>query len=681
MAKKGQAGKSKDKKKTTHGYEFDDDFVVDESEESEEEEEEEEEGGQDSEVRDQVEDQSEEWGAWAEGGGLDRCTSWASKVYFLASKMYTWFWASKVYFWASKLYNWLWASKSGIKSYLNLSMCRIDGTMEADERHQQVKKFQATGSTIPVFLLTSQVGGLGLTLTAADRVIIVDPNWNPSIDNQSVDRAYRIGQKRDVVVYRLITCGTVEEKIYRKQVFKGGLSRTGTEEGVQFRYFALSDLRDLFTVTEEGLACSQTQSQLHKMHAAQRRESEELTKHLLFLNKQESFAGISDHDLLFSRPSDDVGSTAEEGRRMIHAMQVARTNEPHGSARANNNNNDISSMMQSMLTLGLSTEERRVQQEKKKRAEIEATVIKQTALLASFGPAMPDGGAKMKKKIHEMEQELASPMECHSSERSTDARSAQASASSTHSPVLPPASASYGLANKEASYGLASKEASYGRTSVSSGTTHCTDLTADSPMEHKQHTHPIPPRNLPSPSPTPHHLQSAQLQPTPSPSVHQRRPDDVQPTPTPNQAYGQQEDRLFGSVQPASSVSSHSNRPSISRASVAPVEGGGSTGRPRGLNIAFSRRSGQTPQLHGRAPSPGNSQGGALPRAPTHSQSNTVTLDSDDESFVSAHSSVLLSGKSSGVSVGMTKEGGTPSSQPTYRPAARGGDVVDLTED
>lgn len=51
-------------------------------------------------------------------------------------------------------------------------------------------------------------------------------------------RAYRIGQAKDVVVYRLITCGTVEEKMYRKQVFKGGLARTGTEAGVQFRYFS-----------------------------------------------------------------------------------------------------------------------------------------------------------------------------------------------------------------------------------------------------------------------------------------------------------------------------------------------------------------------------------------------------------------------------------------------------------
>lgn len=65
----------------------------------------------------------------------------------------------------------------------------------------RVSRFQSS-TEHPVFLLTSQVGGLGLTLTAADRVIIVDPAWNPSVDNQSVDRAYRIGQTRDVVVYR-----------------------------------------------------------------------------------------------------------------------------------------------------------------------------------------------------------------------------------------------------------------------------------------------------------------------------------------------------------------------------------------------------------------------------------------------------------------------------------------------
>ena len=107
-----------------------------------------------------------------------------------------------------------------------------------------LQEFQS-GHVAPIFLLTSQVGGLGLTLTKADRVIVVDPAWNPryflllktvwysysienmhdiifwflySTDNQSVDRAYRIGQTKDVIVYRLMTSATVEEKIYRKQV-------------------------------------------------------------------------------------------------------------------------------------------------------------------------------------------------------------------------------------------------------------------------------------------------------------------------------------------------------------------------------------------------------------------------------------------------------------------------------
>ncbi|GFH08860.1 uncharacterized protein HaLaN_03895 [Haematococcus lacustris] len=139
----------------------------------------------------------------------------------------------------------------------------------------------------------AQVGGLGLTLTAANRVVIVDPSWNPSVDNQAVDRAYRIGQTRNVVVYRLITCGTVEEKIYRKQVFKGGLSRAGTEEGAQFRYFTQQQLRDLFQVTSEGLLASDTQRLLHQHHAAQRLSDPDLDQHLHFLTSLEGYTGGS----------------------------------------------------------------------------------------------------------------------------------------------------------------------------------------------------------------------------------------------------------------------------------------------------------------------------------------------------------------------------------------------------
>ena len=98
---------------------------------------------------------------------------------------------------------------------------------------------------------TTQVGGVGLTLTGADRVVIYDPSWNPSIDAQAVDRAYRIGQTNRVVVYRLVSCGTVEEKIYRKQVYKGGLSRAVTQVSALcashrslFRLLLLSEVFD-----------------------------------------------------------------------------------------------------------------------------------------------------------------------------------------------------------------------------------------------------------------------------------------------------------------------------------------------------------------------------------------------------------------------------------------------------
>ncbi|KAF3851573.1 hypothetical protein F7725_013345 [Dissostichus mawsoni] len=87
-----------------------------------------------------------------------------------------------------------------------------------------------------------KVGGVGITLTAANRVVIYDPSWNPATDAQAVDRAYRIGQNENVVVYRLITCGTVEEKIYRRQVFKDSLIRQNTgDKKNPFRYFSKQD--------------------------------------------------------------------------------------------------------------------------------------------------------------------------------------------------------------------------------------------------------------------------------------------------------------------------------------------------------------------------------------------------------------------------------------------------------
>jgi TATA-binding protein-associated factor len=89
---------------------------------------------------------------------------------------------------------------------------RLDGDTDTNKRHAVVQTFNADPS-IDVLLLTTHVGGLGLTLTGADTVIFVEHDWNPMKDMQAMDRAHRIGQKKVVNVYRLITKGTLEEKI------------------------------------------------------------------------------------------------------------------------------------------------------------------------------------------------------------------------------------------------------------------------------------------------------------------------------------------------------------------------------------------------------------------------------------------------------------------------------------
>ncbi|MCQ4294715.1 SNF2-related protein [Pseudomonas stutzeri] len=101
-------------------------------------------------------------------------------------------------------------------------------TGETDDRRTPVERFQA--GEVPLFLISLKAGGTGLNLTAADTVIHYDPWWNPAAENQATDRAYRIGQDKPVFVYRLITRGTVEERIRQLQSRKAELA-AGVLEG------------------------------------------------------------------------------------------------------------------------------------------------------------------------------------------------------------------------------------------------------------------------------------------------------------------------------------------------------------------------------------------------------------------------------------------------------------------
>jgi DNA helicase INO80 len=109
-------------------------------------------------------------------------------------------------------------------TYRNYKYCRLDGSTKIEDRRDTVHDFQ-TRSDIFIFLLSTRAGGLGINLTSADTVIFYDSDWNPTIDSQAMDRAHRLGQTRQVTVYRLITRGTIEERIRKRALQKEEVQR------------------------------------------------------------------------------------------------------------------------------------------------------------------------------------------------------------------------------------------------------------------------------------------------------------------------------------------------------------------------------------------------------------------------------------------------------------------------
>jgi len=105
----------------------------------------------------------------------------------------------------------------------NISYFKLTGSTKVDERIELVEEFNQN-EDIKVFLISLKAGGTGLNLIGADMVIHYDPWWNISAENQATDRAYRIGQKNNVQVYKLITKDSIEEKIYELQQKKAELT-------------------------------------------------------------------------------------------------------------------------------------------------------------------------------------------------------------------------------------------------------------------------------------------------------------------------------------------------------------------------------------------------------------------------------------------------------------------------
>lgn len=116
------------------------------------------------------------------------------------------------------------------------SMSFLDGSLSYSDRQKEVDNFNSDPDRF-VFLISTKAGGVGLNITSANKVVVFDPHWNPSYDLQAQDRAYRIGQVRDVEVFRLVSAGTIEEIVYARQIYKQQQANIGYNASSERRYF------------------------------------------------------------------------------------------------------------------------------------------------------------------------------------------------------------------------------------------------------------------------------------------------------------------------------------------------------------------------------------------------------------------------------------------------------------
>mmetsp|Transcript_37515 Transcript_37515/g.113355 ORF Transcript_37515/g.113355 Transcript_37515/m.113355 type:complete len:340 (-) Transcript_37515:85-1104(-) len=208
---------------------------------------------------------------------------------------------------------------------LGLKFLRVDGSIDAKDRDLKISKFQQPDSRYFCLCLSINVGGTGLTITNADRVILVDPAWNPSVDAQAIDRVHRIGQTRPVVVYRLVGSGAIEDKMFRLQVFKRGLSKTYLEQEKQVRFFTHKELKTLFEPPNQSAS---TQSLMAQQIGTEALEHEEL------LQVVAGDIGSTDDPaaLPFWQSSDVIGFS--DYQRLFMFLEQAEQGEEEAARRA-----------------------------------------------------------------------------------------------------------------------------------------------------------------------------------------------------------------------------------------------------------------------------------------------------------------------------------------------------------
>jgi SNF2 family DNA or RNA helicase len=138
------------------------------------------------------------------------------------------------------------ARLAGTAATREIPRFRLQGDTAQTRRSTQIAGFQQQEGAA-VFLISLRAGGLGINLTAADYVFLLDPWWNPAVEAQAIDRAHRIGRDRPVFAYRLVARGTIEDKMLRLQDAKRALADALIrEDGTALKSLSVEDIQGLF---------------------------------------------------------------------------------------------------------------------------------------------------------------------------------------------------------------------------------------------------------------------------------------------------------------------------------------------------------------------------------------------------------------------------------------------------
>ncbi|XP_078068033.1 transcriptional regulator ATRX isoform X2 [Mustelus asterias] len=219
------------------------------------------------------------------------------------------------------------------KWYRNVDYYRMDGSTSAQTRKKWAEEFNDESNVRGrLFIISTKAGSLGINLVAANRVIIFDASWNPSYDIQSIFRVYRFGQIKPVFVYRFLAQGTMEEKIYDRQVTKQSLAYRVVDQQQIERHFTMNELTELYTFEPDQLDDPNSEKK-------KKRDTPLLPKdHILaeiLQNQKDYIVGYHEHDSLLDHKEEE--ELSEEDRKAAWAEYEAekkglslRTNVPTG---------------------------------------------------------------------------------------------------------------------------------------------------------------------------------------------------------------------------------------------------------------------------------------------------------------------------------------------------------------